>query len=59
MSPEFREWRIQFGSGGYLALYRILAGDVIILAVRQGYQGPFCWRGSNDPATVAACQGMR
>ena len=36
MSPEFREWTIEFGSGGYVALYRFDGTEVTILAVRHG-----------------------
>ncbi len=35
MPPEFREWPIEFGNGGYLAKYRYDGGDVLILAVRH------------------------
>ena len=35
MPPEFREWPIDFGSAGYLALYRYDGGDVVIVAVRH------------------------
>ena len=36
MPPEFREWLIGFGSGGYLTLYRFDGQQVVILAVRHG-----------------------
>jgi len=36
MDPEFRERWITFGSGGYLALYRLDGPRVVILAVRHG-----------------------
>lgn len=36
MPPEFREWVIEFGSGGYVALYRYDGREVVILAVRHG-----------------------
>jgi plasmid stabilization system protein ParE len=36
MPPEFREWLIQFGDGGYVVLYRYDDRAVIILAVRHG-----------------------
>ncbi len=36
MAPEFREWPIGFGAGGYLALYRFDGREVVILAVRHG-----------------------
>ena len=42
MDPEFREWLIDFGSSGYIALYRFDGETVTILAVRHqkeaGYQ---------------------
>ncbi len=36
MEPEFREWLIPFGDGGYLAPYRTDGARVVILAVRHG-----------------------
>lgn len=36
MDPEFREWLIPFGQSGYLVLYRIDAGAVVLLAIRHG-----------------------
>lgn len=36
MEPEFRERPIPFGSGGYLALYRVDGPRVVVLAVRHG-----------------------
>ena len=42
MDPEFREWLIDFGSSGYIALYHFDGQKVTILAVRHqkeaGYQ---------------------
>lgn len=42
MAPEFREWLIDFGHSGYVALYRFEADSVTLLAVRHqkevGYQ---------------------
>lgn len=35
MDPEFREWIVEFGSGGYLILYRFDGTEVVILAVRH------------------------
>lgn len=35
MQPEFREWLIEFGGGGYVAFYRYDGGDVVILTVRR------------------------
>lgn len=36
MPAEFREWFIQFGDSGYVALYRYDGELVAILAVRHG-----------------------
>lgn len=35
MDPAFREWPIDFGSSGYVALYRFDGEAAIILAVRH------------------------
>ncbi|MGC4060022.1 MAG: type II toxin-antitoxin system RelE/ParE family toxin [Aquabacterium sp.] len=35
MEPEYREWLIDFGDSGYVALYRLAGDDVAILAVRH------------------------
>ena len=35
MEPTFREWPINFGSSGYIALYRLSDDTVTILAVRH------------------------
>ncbi|EYU16618.1 MULTISPECIES: type II toxin-antitoxin system RelE/ParE family toxin [Photorhabdus] len=35
MDPEFREWLIDFGSSGYIALYRIEGETATIFAVRH------------------------
>lgn len=35
MDPEFREWLIDFGSSGYVALYRFDGKTITILAVRH------------------------
>lgn len=35
MPPEFREWRIDFGNSGYVALYHYDGNEAIILAVRH------------------------
>lgn len=35
MPMEFREWLIDFGESGYVALYRFDRDEVTILAVRQ------------------------
>jgi plasmid stabilization system protein ParE len=41
MDPAFREWPIDFGADGYLALYHYNGGDVVILAVRHGREAGF------------------
>jgi plasmid stabilization system protein ParE len=35
MDPEFRQWPIEFGDSGYVALYRIDGDEAVILAVRH------------------------
>jgi plasmid stabilization system protein ParE len=35
MEPEFREWVIDFGNSGYIALYRFDGKTATILAVRH------------------------
>lgn len=35
MEPEFREWLIDFGGSGYIALYRYDGDTAVILAVRH------------------------
>ena len=35
MEPEFREWIIDFGGSGYVALYRYEADTAMIVAVRH------------------------
>ena len=35
MDPEFREWPIDFGSSGYIALYRFDGETAVILSVRH------------------------
>lgn len=35
MEPEFREWRINFGDRGYIALYRYDGQMAVIVAVRH------------------------
>lgn len=35
MEPEFREWLIDFGEAGYVALYRYDGETAVILAVRH------------------------
>ena len=44
LSSDFREWPIRFGSGAYVALYRLEATEIVIVAVRHsreaGYVSP-------------------
>jgi len=35
MEPEYREWLIDFGDSGYVALYRLAGDEVVILAVHH------------------------
>lgn len=35
MEPEFREWLIEFGDSGYVAMYRFDGKTAVILAVRH------------------------
>ena len=35
MEPEYREWMIDFGDSGYIALYRYDGRTAVILAVRH------------------------
>jgi len=35
MEPEFREWPIDFGDSGYVAIYRYDGKTAVILAVRH------------------------
>lgn len=35
MEPEFREWLIDFGTSGYVVLYRFDGENIAILAVRH------------------------
>jgi plasmid stabilization system protein ParE len=41
MRVEFREWTIEFGSGGYVALYHFDGNEVVILAVRHGREARY------------------
>jgi plasmid stabilization system protein ParE len=38
---EFREWFIEFGSSGYVALYRMDRGTVVIVAVKHGRENAY------------------
>lgn len=35
MDADYREWLIDFGSSGYIVLYRVESDEVVILAVRH------------------------
>lgn len=41
MDADFREWVIDFGSSGYVALYRYSGGDVTILAIRHQLENDY------------------
>jgi plasmid stabilization system protein ParE len=41
LPPEFREWPIDFGNSGYIALYRYDHGEVVILAVRHAREAGY------------------
>jgi plasmid stabilization system protein ParE len=41
MSPEFREWVIEFGHGAYIALYHFDGKEIVILAVRHGREAGY------------------
>jgi len=39
--PEFREWVIDFGGGGYVVLYHYDGTEIVILAVRHGREAGY------------------
>ena len=41
LSPEFREWVIEFGQGAYVVLYHYNGKQVVILAVRDGREAGY------------------
>ena len=41
MDAQYREWMIDFGNSGYIALYRIQSETVAILAVRHQYEAGY------------------
>jgi plasmid stabilization system protein ParE len=41
LSPEFREWVIEFGQGAYVTLYHYDGKEVVILAVRHGREAGY------------------
>lgn len=51
MEPEYREWLINFGDSGYVALYRYDGEIVLVLAIRHGLEaGYFPRSGAGRPA---------
>ncbi len=41
LSPEFREWVIEFGQGAYVVLYRFEGKEILILAIRHGREAGY------------------
>ena len=41
LSPEFREWVIEFGQGAYVVLYHYNGNEVVILAIRHGREAGY------------------
>jgi plasmid stabilization system protein ParE len=41
LTPELREWVIEYGQGAYVALYRYDGEQVVILAVRHGCEAGY------------------
>jgi len=41
MPPEFREWIVTFGHGGYVVLYHLDEKEAVILAVRHGREAGY------------------
>jgi plasmid stabilization system protein ParE len=41
ISPEFREWLIEFGDGAYVVLYHFDGKEAVILAVRHGREAGY------------------
>jgi plasmid stabilization system protein ParE len=41
MSPEFREWIIEFGQGAYIVLYHFDGKEAVVLAVRHGREAGY------------------
>ncbi len=41
LPPEFREWIIEFGASGYVALYHYDGNEVVLLAVRHGHEAGY------------------
>ncbi|KGM56564.1 plasmid stabilization protein [Lysobacter arseniciresistens ZS79] len=41
LEPEFREWLVESGAGGYVVLYRFDGADAVILAVRHAREAGY------------------
>lgn len=41
MPPQYREWPIEFGNSGYVALYHFDGATAVILAVRHQYEAGY------------------
>jgi plasmid stabilization system protein ParE len=41
MDAAFREWVVGFGRDGYVVLYRLDDGDVVLLAIRHGREAGY------------------
>lgn len=41
LPPEFREWFIQFGDSGYVAIYRYDGESIAVLAMRHGREAGY------------------
>lgn len=41
MEPQFRDWLIEFGDGGYVARYHYDGRDVVVLTVRHTKEAGF------------------
>jgi plasmid stabilization system protein ParE len=41
LSPEFREWLIEFGASAYIVLYHYEGKEVVLLAVRHGREAGY------------------
>jgi plasmid stabilization system protein ParE len=47
MAPDFREWLINFGDNGYVALYRLNGETAAILAVRHQKEAGYSSRAAH------------
>lgn len=41
LGSEFREWVVEFGRSGYVALYHYSGNEIVILAVRHGREAGY------------------